>query len=342
MASAVARAIAQNRAAILRRDRETLGRLLHAYADADKRLRPLIALVEDDIAALGAEATPGKVMQLERMQLLLDQLEQEVTRLARLSASETLAAQGDVVALAQRQTPTLLAAAGASQTAQIAASFVRLPTTVVERLIGIAGDGAPLGNLFAEMGGNAARVFIDELTAGLSLGRHPTVTADAVTSAVEVSRNRALTIARTETLRAYRGASLETFAANADVLDGWIWISAQDDTTCAACLAMDGTFHGHDETMDSHPNCRCTPVPSVRGIDLGLGPTGAEHFAELSSGKQDEILGIAAGEAYRSGQVALEDFVKVTSSPVWGDTITQDSLLGALARAERGGRAAAA
>lgn len=336
MPSALAAAIARNRAAILRRDRETLGRLLAAYADADERLRPLVQLAEQALRDLGADATPGKALQLERLRLLQNQLDEEMTRLAQLSARETHVAQANAVDMAEDHAVAVVEATATAAEGTIAASWANLPTDAIEQFIGAASNDSPLGSLFADLPDKAGDVFIQELTNGLALGQHPTVTADAVAKATGMNRDRALLISRTETLQAYRRATGEAFRENADVLDGWIWISAPD--ACAACQAMDGTKHDLDEEMDSHPACRCSKIPSVRGVDLDLGPRGDERFQTLTADQQDDILGKAGGEAYRNGEVSLQDFVQRRQSEEWGPSITQDSLKGALENAEaRGG-----
>ena len=50
--------------------------------------------------------------------------------------------------------------------------------------------------------------------------------------------------------------------------------------------------------------------------------TGAEWMAKQPNAVQDRVLGKAGGEAYRNGEVSLNDFVKVNESAEWGTSIT--------------------
>ena len=134
--------------------------------------------------------------------------------------------------------------------------------------------------------------------------------------------NRALTIARTEQLRAYREASRRSYAENADILDGWIWLSARDSRTCVSCWAMHGTRHRVTETLDDHINGRCTAIPMVKGHDPGI-RTGEELFRELPPAQQRSILGPAAHEAWLDGRVSLApdgrtSVVGQRDDPRWG------------------------
>ena len=124
-------------------------------------------------------------------------------------------------------------------------------------------------------------------------------------TAYGVGLNRALLISRTETLRAYREATAQTYQANADILEGWIWSSALDRRTCASCWAMHGSVHALDEKLDDHPNGRCAMAPLVKGRPNRIGAVGAERFATLSEADQRAILGPGMYEAWHDGQVSL-------------------------------------
>lgn len=220
----------------------------------------------------------------------------------------------------------------------------------IAALIGRASDGKPLANLFRGFGDEATAQARRALLTGVALGQHPSVIARDLDQALGVSRSRALTIARTELLGAYRDASLESYQANSDVVEGWIWSADQSANTCAACLFMDGSLHSLDEGMDSHVNCRCDMLPATRSWSDILGPlgvdesdiedipetslgaasstrqSGADWFDEQSADVQRGILGSqAAYDAYANGDATLGDFVGHAHDPQWGDSIYQKS-----------------
>lgn len=214
-------------------------------------------------------------------------------------------------------------------------------TTALERLVGATQAGSPLADLFAGFGREAAKLVSQALISGVAQGNGPREIAPQVKQALGVSRARALTITRTEAIRAYRGANQETFRANDDVVKGWRWTCAKQARTCAACLAMDGTLHALDEEMGSHPNCRCAPIPITKswdeilkplGIDASSIPdsrpqmeTGAEWLEKQPERIQRAILG-AKYPGWKAGDFTLKDLVKRTFDPDWGASIQEKSL----------------
>ena len=119
---------------------------------------------------------------------------------------------------------------------------------------------------FKGMTDDAVIVVRKRLLAGLALGENPRAVARAIESGMRgVSRSRALTIARTEMVSSYRSAALLNYRANSDVVRGWIWSAAPD--ACDFCLRMNGSRHDLSETLESHPNCRCAPIPETISYD---------------------------------------------------------------------------
>lgn len=214
------------------------------------------------------------------------------------------------------------------------------------QFLGYASDGKPLSNLFDGFGQEASAAARQALTLGLSMGQNPRSITSALMDALDVPRWRALTIARTEMLGAYRRAASATYQANSDVLGGWIWSADKSGRTCAMCLAMDGTRHSLDETLDSHCNCLCTQLPVTKswadilgplGIDAsgipetsigaeGAYQSGADWFDQQDAATQRGILGSqGAYDAYTSGDLRLSDLVGVSHDPQWGTSRYQRS-----------------
>jgi hypothetical protein len=114
---------------------------------------------------------------------------------------------------------------------------------------------------------------------------------------------------------------------------------------------MDGELFDLDQEMESHVNCRCTPVPVTKGWDEILGPLGIDTSSmddssvtdDFQSGSdwldsQDEsvqqsVLGNTGYDAWKNNDdVTLMDFVGRSSNPEWGDSIYQRSVKQILAR----------
>src|SRR5216684_2105393 len=211
----------------------------------------------------------------------------------------------------------------------------------IAHLVGATQAGSPLADLFSGFGAEAAQGVKDALITGLTLGYNPRDIAPQVQQALGISRNRALTISRTEMIRSYRGANQATFQANSDVVDQWIWNCALDRTSCSACVAMHGTEHSLDETLDEHPNGRCSMIPKTKswsdilspmGIDSSGIPetsidvqSGSDWFDGQSEATQRAILG-PKYDAWSNGDFTLDDVVGHASDPIWGDSIYEEPL----------------
>ena len=150
--------------------------------------------------------------------------------------------QQDAVDAAGDHARTLIQMATENQIA-----FQRLPAGAVRSLIGFTGGGSPLRDLLRKIWPDVAEAVRQELVTSMALGYSPRKIASSVQRAFGGSLTRTLTIARTETIRAYRQANLEIYRQNSDVVTGWIWIAALGPRCCAACTAMHGTEHSLEE-----------------------------------------------------------------------------------------------
>lgn len=193
----------------------------------------------------------------------------------------------------------------------------------------LAGSGTSLGDLFDSLDQDTADRLYRVLLAGLADGDNPASVASLISGVLDSSLSRALTIARTEMLGAYRSAQLDNYRANSDVVGQWQWCCDQGPRTCELCLGMDGSIHDLDEDMDSHVNCRCSANPvtlswsdilapfGVDGSDLDAEDaldntrlTGQEWFDQQDAATQRSILGPAAYNAYSAGAISsLSDFI---------------------------------
>lgn len=212
----------------------------------------------------------------------------------------------------------------------------------LESIVGATQSGSPLADLFKGFGSEAATEASDALVRGILLGQNPREIAGEVEQALDIPRWRALTIARTEMLRAYREAAIANYKANDDVVDKWVWVAALDTRTCAACIAMHGTEHNLSEDLDGHPNCRCSKSPKTKSWDDILGAlgidtsniretsfspqSGLDWFSDQDEATQRAILGNSKYEAYQNGDFELSDVVKKNHDPDWGTSVSEKPL----------------
>lgn len=208
----------------------------------------------------------------------------------------------------------------------------------------------------------APKLMQDQLIYGLAMGYNPVKIVTHVRQELGGNMSKALCVARTETMRAYRSAQVLSYQANADVIPQWEWNAhlgsslpvagvkgkgkgkgkaKRRTVTCAACIAMDGKRFPVTTPFGSHPNCRCSADPvSLSWAELGFGgaglpqePTrenGAEWFRKQPEAVQLEVLGKAKLDAYRAGKITLDDLVMRGDHPYWGPFVHETSLTTAL------------
>lgn len=198
--------------------------------------------------------------------------------------------------------------------------FNRLPIEAVEYLVGFAGDGGPLNRLLVASWPDAAVGLTQELVNGVALGYNPRKTAQMMAQGATRSLDRMMTIARTEQLRSYRTANLESYKASG-VVTSYKRLATHDSRVCAACLMAEGTVSELDEVMPTHPNCRCTMVPIVRGLPSPQWKAGAEWFEEQPHETQRGILGKERYYRWQNGDFELSELVTVKPNVIWGDTL---------------------
>lgn len=147
---------------------------------------------------------------------------------------------------------------------------------------------------------------------------------------------RAVTVARTEVLDAYRAASAYAQQSNADVLQGWMWLCDEGPTTCGSCIAMDGTeFPLSEPGPDDHVNGRCTRMPILRSWDdLGLDDVEPDHnvpssrawFDRQPATVQIQILGRGRLELLRAGAITWDDIPLLRTNSNWRPSYSPRSL----------------
>jgi SPP1 gp7 family putative phage head morphogenesis protein len=308
--------VAKFRGALLRRERIAASDIVRAYGVAYKALRKdldSLLLKIADARESGEVVNEAWLYQQNRYRSLLNQVQVEIEKFQLSTASRIILEQQSVIEVSLKESAALLHKVLGAST-----SFDRLPVSAVENLVGFLSDGSPLSSLLNELAPDAVAAVRDALVSGVVSGRGTRAIAAEIKQGLGGNMTRALTIARTETLRAYREASRQTYMANSDVLRGWRWYSARDTRTCAMCWAMHGTFHELNETLNDHPNGRCVMIPETKIGNQDIMRMGVDEFDELPPESQQAILGNAAFESYRAGKFTLPDLVGERVDPRWG------------------------
>lgn len=310
------------------------------WARDTRAARVLLAAADRNMAEFGAYAA----QQIEaRMRSLID-----------LAAQHDEALTYASISAPDRVTPATRNA--------IRSAFSAIPVEAVTNIVGALEPGSPLRELFDSFGSVASRRLGESLVSGITRGQGAEQIARTLRDSLDGDAARALTIARTETHRAYRSASLARYRANPRVYAGWRWHASLDRRTCPVCIAQHGSEHALDEEFGSHPNCRCRPVGITRTLTEITGDTspqmlqieqrieaarplvnaGEEWFADLDEATQREIVGPLKLRALQAGQIELRDVVVERVDPRWGRGHRTASLREALDNARRRGVTVAA
>jgi len=330
---------------LLRRERKAASEMVRVYGQAWKRIRAELERLHTEYEAMKARGEePGKdwIYQYNRARAFRNQVLRELQTFAQYAENKVREEQIEAVRIAEEQAERLARLALGTPPAGLTIDWNRIDRYAVETMLGMTQMESPLHRLLLSISSEGAQTAEDTLVQGMLLGKNPREVAREMRRVLGTTLSRALTIARTETLRAHREATRASYQANSDIVAGWVWHSALGTRTCAACWAMHGTVHRLDEILDDHPGGRCGMVPLARswadigrriGSDLSGVPdsrpeieTGVSLFGKLPPEKQIKILGPAKYAAWKDGKFTLADVVGRSRSKEWGTHRYEKSL----------------
>ncbi|NEO59253.1 MAG: hypothetical protein F6J98_02135 [Moorea sp. SIO4G2] len=114
-------------------------------------------------------------------------------------------------------------------------------------------------NLLLNHGKTFARIATETISQGLIQGWGTRKIADALKAQSEITRRKATTIARTETVRAAVGATKKRYKDSGINYSVWLTVITE---VCGWCTAKGGLIYRiEDIVIPQHPNCRCTIIP---------------------------------------------------------------------------------
>lgn len=338
-------AIERFRRDLLSRERAAAREIVRVYGEAWKRIKAELERLHTEyegMKARGEKPGPDWIYQYNRARAFRNQIERELLEFVKYAEAKMLEEQRAAIEAAQAQAERLTRLALGNPPPGLVVPWNQINHSAVQTMLGMTQVDSPLHTLLLSISREGAQAAEDALVQGMLLGKNPREVAREMRRALGTTLSRALTIARTETLRAHREATRASYQANSDIVQGWVWHSAADERTCAACWAMHGTEHRLDEILDDHPNGRCAMMPKPKtwaeigqavGVDLSDLPDtrpqitpGVALFQKLPMEKQVKILGPAKWAAWKDGQFALPDIVGRARSNVWGTHRYEKSL----------------
>jgi hypothetical protein len=314
------------RRTLLVKYKPTAERLQAAYARTLQRLAPYHTAVTDVLIArakAGETITAQDVRGVPEWAQLLVQVELELDAFAKLADFEASQSADVAVTVGAKQAQALtVGTVPARAQGVINAAWIEPDPEAMRQLIGYV-DGAAMQAKFAEFGAKAAQSYADVVLTGFAQGKHPVAMARVMANWLNVPYSWAQTTTRTAYLYSYRGANQATYAANAHILDGWMWWATFDGRTCLSCWDRHGRIYRLDAFLNDHHNGRCAPVPLVAGAvwpDEVL--TGQQEFERLPDTQKREVLrSPQLWELYQAGKLPWGEFSTPYQNDVFGEML---------------------
>lgn len=137
------------------------------------------------------------------------------------------------------------------------------------------------------------------LVQGIAEGRPTNLITKDLQRKLNLTKVRAETIVRTESLKAHNEASRAYYAQNG--IDLVIYFATSDDRTCPVCSAQAGrVFKRNAVSLPRHPRCRCYLAPysdDVFDIDPGYDALRKQHRKEVLKYAKNKGVSLSYGPA---------------------------------------------
>jgi hypothetical protein len=314
--------VARYRIALAKHDAAAMSRIISAYQAMYQRITPRIQALADIISA--GQYTTAQVRKLRAFLALQEAIGRELSDFAGYLRTDL-----QPMALSAAQTGEadafnmLKFLVGNKEIIRV--PFDRIPMEAVYKMLTFLDPAGALYKRLAELAPFHTDAVVQAILDAIGMGVNPRQTARLIMSAAEQAFGGglvdALRTARTSQLWAYREATRANYAANSDVVTGWIWVAELDELTCEACIAENGTRHDISEPLDAHYNCRCSPVPEIMGQSPDM-QLGEDWFAEQDTAMQKQIMGETKWQAWMDGKFEFSQLVTNTPNDIYGNMKT--------------------
>lgn len=263
--------------------------------------------------------TPSQIMRSRRWFALMEQTRDELRRYEAYMEPRIISGQRNMITQAVQHSEAAVQAAASE--AQIVVPFNRLPVTAVENMVGLAGDGSPLRAILQDASRAGADALGEQLVRGIALGVNPReVARRAMRLGLGTSYTRMVALARTEQLRVYRLASLDSYR-NSRVVVAYKRLSARDRRVCIACLFADGQQYPVEHGFDEHVQGRCTMIPVLANVPAVQFQDGKAWFRLQPETVQRAMLGRGRFDLWQRGEASLDDMVSRDYDATWGGSL---------------------
>jgi SPP1 gp7 family putative phage head morphogenesis protein len=320
--STVAMMVRRQKEALLLHEADELRLLARRWLEVEKALEAEMLKIALELSKEGV-LTEAMILQNRRFQSLLYKARAEYAKFA--DDFEAIAEQMQDYGLTKGVSDAVKVLHLSIDEAGLLIDFEMLNVEAINAMIGLTADGTPLKTLLMKEYGDSVNKMVNALTNGLARGLNPKTVAAEMADGLAGALQKALTIARTEMLRAYRTGTQEQYRSSG-VVEQYKRLAVKDDRTCLGCLMQDGETFENADDFSEHPNGRCTLVPVVSGVPAPEWTSGKEWLAGLSEERQREILGDERYDLWQSGAVSLDDLSTLKPNETWGGSFVPTPL----------------
>lgn len=303
---------------LLKREAAQRVQMAQQWQAVERALQSEVDRFVERVAADGL--TPGQLrsrqFQLDRYASLLAQAQREMSKYMDVVAPQIVRQQR---VLGEQGIRAASAAINAVTGTRV--GFDVLPISAIENMVGLAGNGSPLRSLLNASFGAGADGMLQQLINGVALGNNPKVIArNMVRNGLSQTLARVMVTARTEPLRVYRESSRQQYQASG-VVTHFRRLATKDRRTCPGCLFADGEVYELGDTLREHPQGRCTTIPVVEGFKPVEWEKGKDWFLKQAPRHQRKMLGNGIFDAWKRGDIELEQTVSIRQDSTWGDSL---------------------
>ena len=310
------------RADLLAGEQTATRRMAQAWLSVEQSLQAQLDALAFEMAARPGGVTMYQLRRMERFQGLMAQIQVQMNQYSAWVEQLVTERQQSAATMAVQHAEAAVQAQAFDAGTAVQAGFDRLPVSAVQYMVGSTANGSPLRDILLDAGRVGPDALAFELINGLALGRNPVeIARRAMRMGLGRSFSRMVLIARTETLRVYRQATLDGYRATNGLVTGYRRVASKSERTCLGCLMADGRFYELTTPFEEHPAGRCVAIPEIRGKPPTKWQTGQEWFKTLTPQKQREMMGPSRFDLWNEGLIDLDDLSEREEDPTWGGSL---------------------
>ena len=300
----------RQRAEMLAEDEKNLEAIARAYALMYDRLAGDVEALTLAMESADEPMTRREVEALPQYKRLVRRGKEELDKFTAYLETALGAAAAGAIALGLAHSSGLIS----SLTDQ---KFTGLDRGVMPQLLKYLDPDGPLYKRLQELTGATVDRVTQTILDGVSSGYNPRKIAGMIRDSFGGGLTDSLRNVRTVQLYSYRDSARANYMASDGLVSGWVWFAELDADVCLSCVAMHGSVHSLDETLDDHYNGRCAALPYIEGL-TGEIETGQSWFESLSDEEQVTMMGNEKHGAYKDGKFEFSQLSKQYETPVYG------------------------